>query len=479
MSAKPTLLFITHAESGQANCHLAVISSIKAKYGEKVNIHLASHSPLSKRAPSGVTFHTIVGLSIIQHLERRYNNDWNKLLEFFQSPPGFRGCIKLAKTAFGTVHAETPEEYVDTAQDVERVITETNPDYVVVDMLMCSSRDAIRKLGKEASVLTPNTTKEIAMADQEAGVFSIPAVNSAYPYPLPWYLYPANIIITIFTGIWLLAIDKKHKASNKLRNKNGYPGMFPLFDKVKENSVLCMTHPGADIPMVIPDWLKCCGPIIQASERFEDVDPDLYKWCQQKPTILINLGTIKKSSKRNGQEILKSIRTILSIRPDVQVLWKLSKLGEYTLEGSEEAGDRLKIVDWLKADPFAMLRSGNIICSIHHGGSNSYHEALYAGIPQVVLPGWTDCYDFAARLRYLGIGEWGNPKSAPDCSEPEFTKAVLKVIGRTNDDSVALTIRKRAQEVGRIVTENYTQEGRDIAADHIWEQMQQAIAKKA
>ncbi|WVW78307.1 hypothetical protein I302_100261 [Kwoniella bestiolae CBS 10118] len=46
---KSTILFITPPEAGQANCHLAVISSLKAKHGENVDIHLASFAHLKKR----------------------------------------------------------------------------------------------------------------------------------------------------------------------------------------------------------------------------------------------------------------------------------------------------------------------------------------------------------------------------------------------------------------------------------------------
>ena len=65
----------------------------------------------------------------------------------------------------------------------------------------------------------------------------------------------------------------------------------------------------------------------------------------------------------------------------VQFLWKMRKHGEYSDDFLEplrphlESG-RIRIVDWLKADPPALLESGAIAVSVHHGGSNCYHEAL-------------------------------------------------------------------------------------------------------
>ncbi|WVW78305.1 hypothetical protein I302_100259 [Kwoniella bestiolae CBS 10118] len=183
-------------------------------------------------------------------------------------------------------------------------------------------------------------------------------------------------------------------------------------------------------------------------------------------------------SMKDAMEMYRSIRILLDVRTDIQVIWKLVKLGEYEIPDSGSSEDRLRIVEWLSADPISILKDGNIICFVNHGGSNSYHEALYAGVPQVVLPSWTDCYDFPARVQYLGIGAWGNRKASPGYSQPELTEALLQVIGRTPDDVVARTIRERAKELGRAVTSDYTREGRYVAADHIWMEMQKVGATK-
>ncbi|WWD00742.1 hypothetical protein V866_007677 [Kwoniella sp. B9012] len=484
-SRKPTLLFITSPEAGQANCNFAVISSLKAKHGDAVDIHLASYINLEKRIAnqSGsedefVSFHRIKGISLTDGLMRRFSNNEPKMFGYARTPSGLYGSILSAIRTTRIVQPDTPEEYVETARDVERIIQDVNPDYILVDPLLSSARDAIRKSGKKAILLTPNTAKEAALSEQGLGVFAIPAVCTAYKYPIPWYLLPANTFITLFFAIWLFLIDGKHKKLNKARNQAGYEGVLPLFDRdsISETSVICMSTVGAELPLIIPDWVKCCGPIIQKSKKLAEVDPKSYEWCNLRPTVLVSLGTNLKYSEKDANEMLRSLRVLLGIRKDIQVLWKLKKLGEYDLPEvvGDEDPDRLRIVDWLEADPFSILQSGNVVCFVSHGGSNSYHEALYAGIPQVILPAWADCYDFTARLRYLGIGAWGNPKACPGCSEPELTKALLQVIGRTPEDVAAKTMRERARELGRLVTDNYTREGRDVAADHIWAEIERA-----
>lgn len=93
----------------------------------------------------------------------------------------------------------------------------------------------------------------------------------------------------------------------------------------------------------------------------------------------------------------------------MQALWKLlpsKNPGEgekitATVEeilAEELASKRVIIASWLMADPTAILQSGHIIATVHHGGANSFFEGCYVGIPQIVLAQWYDTYDYAARV---------------------------------------------------------------------------------
>lgn len=59
----------------------------------------------------------------------------------------------------------------------------------------------------------------------------------------------------------------------------------------------------------------------------------------------------------------------------------MSKDGDYSDDFSLPVKDyisseRLKISSWLTADPTAILKSGNVVAFVHHGGANCYHEAV-------------------------------------------------------------------------------------------------------
>lgn len=71
----------------------------------------------------------------------------------------------------------------------------------------------------------------------------------------------------------------------------------------------------------------------------------------------------------------------------LQVLWKLNRKGEYEVlkEGSEvykilgKDIDKgyVRIVDWIEAEPTAVLGCGRVVCAVHHGGANSFLETVW------------------------------------------------------------------------------------------------------
>ena len=142
--------------------------------------------------------------------------------------------------------------------------------------------------------------------------------------------------------------------------------------------ILCMSTPATEYPAIIPPDVICCGPILQASSPVREIDPELYSWLTGRPTVLIVLGSVVDLDDEALTIVWTACRVLLDRRKDLQILWKLQRLDSVIdkLTGLDEAGDRMRIVTWLKADPVALLRTGNVICFVSHGGSNSYHEAL-------------------------------------------------------------------------------------------------------
>jgi len=83
------------------------------------------------------------------------------------------------------------------------------------------------------------------------------------------------------------------------------------------------------------------------------------------------------------------------------------------------------------------------------------------GVPHLILPMWADCYDYATRAEYLGIGVWGNEKAAPYWTSDELGVAFSKVLG---NGAQAVSIRAKAEALGK---ERQKNPGRIVAAREV------------
>ena len=190
-----------------------------------------------------------------------------------------------------------------------------------------------------------------------------------YAYPLTWIEKIFNVIALFWAPIWLLLFDARAKRLQRAREKAGLKGPLPIFAP-KEVPHICVSVPPLDYPGVIPPSYLCCGPIVRPSLT---PDKGLNTWIKQRPTVLVSFGSNYMVDKKRYDILLAALQNLLEIRTDIQVLWKLKVFGTYDITPST---DRLKITDWLATEPSTLLRSGAITCFVHHGGSNSFHEAI-------------------------------------------------------------------------------------------------------
>ncbi|KAL7421422.1 hypothetical protein Q5752_004308 [Cryptotrichosporon argae] len=434
------LLFLTVSEHGEANSVLAVLSAVRARPdGDTYELHLASYASLRARVPRGVTFHELPGQGMGDFFRARLAarpDDARALMHRVSTRPGFWPTIAAVRRLVSTVTASTP------------------PD-------------------------APNTLKEVAGADQGVGAFVWPAVNTGYVYPLSFAQKLLNALVLLFIPLHVLIFDTTYKRLQRARRGAGYAGPA-LFMAPRTAPVLCMSTPGAEYPAVVPSDVVACGPILLPARAIADVDAELDAWLKQGPTVLVSLGSHWRLTLEQAREVRAALDALLETRKGVQVLWKLQLLGEDRVPSS----DRLRVVDWLEADPAAIVRHENAVCSVSHGGSNSYHEALAAGKPQIILSVWYDTHDFGARAEWLGVGKWGNKRTAPFASAPDLTAALLAVVGRTPDAPDARRTAARAREVADIVMHRAApgdagREGRDVAADYVVDFVSRAIAERA
>jgi hypothetical protein len=202
---------------------------------------------------------------------------------------------------------------------------------------------------------------------------------------LPWSLIPSNIYANLrfIYSVFVTPELKKKKAYLKEKGLSDPMNFFKVYNA--EMTWITSSTPEIDFPIeYLPDNVKTCGPIYLDSAPAEEQDPELAAWLDKAPTMLINLGSTVSYSKETASEMLEAIKTVLD-QTKVQVLWKVMKreitanqLPDDYLDQVKEYVDngRLRVEKWIKIDPAAMMRTGNIVASVHHGGANCYHETV-------------------------------------------------------------------------------------------------------
>ena len=205
---------------------------------------------------------------------------------------------------------------------------------------------------------------------------SMRRLSSGFPFPLPWYYIPGNVYLIVRLLVTVIFNPRVRDIASH-RKSHGIPKKQAF---LKHVPYLCPALPEIEFPYVIPSNVTCCGPILLAVKSVSESDMELANWLRKRPTLLLNLGSHIVSSAVSVRELASGLRVVLDRFPHIQVLWKL-KSGRHTNDSISEilarelTSGQIRVVKWLMVDPLAILQSGHVICSVHHGGANSFYEA--------------------------------------------------------------------------------------------------------
>ncbi|KAF5562487.1 UDP-glycosyltransferase 84B2 [Fusarium phyllophilum] len=419
------ILLFTNSDLGQANVVLATAHELGLAC-EDVEIHIASFQDLRSGVDDASRFMQVTAAQQKKKISRRFvfheigGTSWGPatkrpetaIFETLELTPGLINSAKGFAILPAVMIPWSPREFLDSFRETERVFGEVKPDLIIVEPLFTQGLTFCHHRGVRWMVLSPNTIKEFAVPVQpKLAAFAC----SALPYPIPWSLIPWNIYFGFVAGYTLVTDTRLKKTTEILR---------------------------------------------------AEIDPSIAEWLNQGPTIYVNLGTHHKSKSTEAHEMSKAFRKVLehadtlhSAGKPLQILWKLGRVpdeegnvpkgdsytGEWALVTDELQAyikqDRVRVTDWLVAEPKSVLESRSIICS-------------------ALLPAWTDCYDFANRVELLGIGRWANQEAKPRWKEDELARALLEIL--FGPESAGMRMR-----TDEIASRHPEWKGRQMAAQEI------------
>ncbi|KAJ2996360.1 hypothetical protein NUW58_g990 [Xylaria curta] len=467
-----TALFLVTSDHGLSNVHVATAHALLERHPH-VQLHFGSFAPMAsklKRISSYVqhpdakeiVFHQIEGLSVMGTCSAFGKNTSNSV-----HPPGWAGIGQLCKDMQLYVSPWTGEDHLRIYERIKHIIDAVDPAVIVLDTLFRPAIDATRDLNRLHAIISPNTLIETFPADQPWGkmFWKYPAMGSGFPYPVPWSKIPENILLNLrFISTMMRMPEIKEKQAFLKSNGLKDPINFLQLHR-PDVPWLSQTMPGASIPFdLVPQNVTCTGPMTLSLSTVADQDAELAGWLEGAPTVLVNLGSGFGYSETQAVAMAQALAKVLE-DTIFQVLWKFQTEDDYDDKYMEPLAPfvndgRVRVERWLAADPPALLESGHIITSVHHGGSGCYHEALSAGIPQVILPQWLDLYGFARLSEYIGVGVWGCPETSPTWTSQCLYEAILRV-ARSNESQ---GFQDKAKEFGRLAQAD---PGRYIAAREI------------
>ncbi|KAK5663304.1 hypothetical protein OQA88_3732 [Cercophora sp. LCS_1] len=502
------VLLVTNVDRGQANSFLATCHALFQADAD-IELHFATfrgleaalattwqHARLTVPSARPIVFHEIKGLSMAEGLENTFTSreiPWNGFLPDSYTRP--LGILNTTRAIRDTVPIFVPydgPQLVEIVSSIIDIIKTVSADLVVVDALMTPALTACHHLDINFVCLSPNSAKEFSASREPGapGLWKYPALFSGFSYPVPWYHIPLNIFCVLYTAVKWVTDSHRRAVAKHLITSTGVTLKTP-FDLLRGPPPKCKILVGSllelDFCSAIPPHVLPCGPIVQSAPPVADVEPKLASWLSARPTLYVNLGSLCRLDEDRAVELALALKYFLiqsrsapgnqgKPSSSLQVLWKLKQHGDYRatkpgcrihdILGQEIRTGSVRIVGWLVPEPISVLESGNIVCAVHHGGANSFYEAVLTGVPQVVLPQWTDCYDYAQRVEMLGIGRLGNRVEKPLWVAKRLAREIFAVVLGEGSDAIKL----RAKEVATLCREKGS--GAENAARAILEECQ-------
>ncbi|KAI0512956.1 hypothetical protein F5B22DRAFT_612813 [Xylaria bambusicola] len=440
-----TVLFIINTEYGLSNVHLATTSALLEKH-PGIEVHVASFpqsaSKVAKlsalaqkryKVDRGVQFHELPGRYYAQALSNQMGGVGGKSVQHLLHPPGIKGIEEIMRVIRPAISPWDGTDHIEIYEKVRELIGTIDPALVVLDMAFRPAIDAAIRSDRLYTYLSPNVLADTFWFEQplQTMITKIPRIGLDSPSPLPWQKIPENFYFTWRFIYGVIAAGDFNGTKAKLE-AHGIKNSLHI-KRPRDRPWMSQDMPGASIALdVMPPNVTSAGPIVFEAEPAIEHDPELVAWLAKAPTVLVNLGSLFIYSEHHATTMALALEEILA-KTDVQVLWKMSYAedvpDDYTLPAQNIIKQgRLRVTNWLTVTPASLLDTGHIVASVHHGGANCYHEAIAAGVPQVVLPAWLDCYNYAQLAEDIGVGVYANRHSAPYWTVDGLRDSFLRVL---------------------------------------------------
>ena len=176
---------------------------------------------------------------------------------------------------------------------------------------------------------------------------------------------------------------------------------------------------GLEYPRTIEPLTEYTGPLI-AQAATAPLTGELKDWLTSKPdksVVYISMGSTWPLDEKGGRAFLEGVMST-----NFSLLWSLRKSNQWILEGLDVDPDRVLISDW--TPQVSVLGSEAIHSAILHGGFNGVVEALWSGVPTLVVPQQPEQLYNAGRVHFNGLGIYIDHDALSSAKITESLKAL-------------------------------------------------------
>ncbi|KAK0547803.1 hypothetical protein OC846_003831 [Tilletia horrida] len=347
------------------------------------------------------------------------------------------------------------DDYRDTVFKVRDLANDINPDMIIVDIFSPFAVDGIRLTKRPYICSSPGASgalvKEISplkLPMPMSGSVGKPGAEKGFRMLANNFSHIAWYVRWCFTHPWakarrtfryeVLGLDPVEIFSDS--------AMTPVPGKIKEN-VACISYNVAGLDLYPAEaydadvfFVGPCFPPLRANQTegidfdkavqqaaalkgsqdasaasgaapAQDAEADPVKdWLDEihkagGQVIYINLGSIFYYTLEEYNQLILALNDLHASHPDLKILLKVPALSEEVqpIPPASELPEYIRRETWILSIE-TVLEHPVVKIAVHHGGGNSFNEALFYGLPQFVLPQWGETYDIAAYVRAHQIG---------------------------------------------------------------------------
>ncbi|KAK9893500.1 glycosyltransferase family 1 protein [Cystobasidium minutum MCA 4210] len=380
----------------------------------------------------------------------------NKNPELFQSHRHERGNPIPFFNYWAAFAAGSQSQRIATIQRTLKIINRLKPDMIVVDQIYGTPFDAVRYSRLPFIMLAPGHPSFAADVNPIFEPLSMSGIE--------WRGSLSNIISNvkmIYKLVTWIAGSQWAWTTLKLRRRIlGFPWLSLGADST-------ITPPPARLPQVCAaimcnvenlnfyntSWPPKChfvGPCFRPSlqaQEFKDVA--LMEWLdsaseEREDVVFISFGSMFPFNQADYSSMINALEKVHEVRSNLRVLWKV-----VTCDDVKKLDlPFLRQVEWLESVAEVCSHSA-VKVVIHHGGGNTVNEVIHHGLKHLVIPQWSDTYDWGATISSFGLGEQVD-NSGPHLETQEIASKLLKLLENPDDykDNIAYWQRRSRESKG-------------------------------